>query len=168
VVPDPDGDGWNMMLCARAVGASRNDDGVIGHAYSADLHTWETRPPLSEPGAGFGQLEVVQHKVIDGRAVMVFTCHPKEMTDQRVASSGRYCIWSVPSPGPLGPWDVSQARPFTADPDLFAAPLVQRRDGSWVILGSHDLEPCGEEGMTICDPIRVGLDGDGYLVASDS
>jgi beta-fructofuranosidase len=166
VIPDPDGEGWHMLLCARGVGGGRNDDGVVGHAYSADLLSWETRPPRSQPGAGFGQLEVVQSKVIDGRAVMVFTCHPREMTDERVASGGPFCIWSVPSSGLLGPWDVSRARPFTADPDLFAAPLVQRRDGSWVILGFRNLEPYGEDGFAIGDPIPVRLDADGYLVAS--
>ena len=64
-----------------------------------------------------------------------------------------------------GPWDIEPARPFTADPDLFAAPLVQRRDGTWVILGFRNLEPRGQDGFAINDPIPVTLDADGYLVA---
>ncbi len=165
VLPDPDGDGWHALLTARAVGAARNDDGVVAHARSADLRTWTVHPPLSEPGQGFGQLEVLQSKQIDGRWVLVFTCHPQEMTDERIATSGRYCTWSLPSPGPLGPFDISLARPFTADPQLFAAPLVQQRDGGWVILGFRNLEEFGEDGFEIGDPIPVGLDGEGYLVA---
>jgi beta-fructofuranosidase len=165
VVSDPDGDGWHMLLTARALGAGRNDDGVIADARSRDLTTWEVGSPLCRPGAGFGQLEVLQSKVIDGRPVLVFTCHPQEMTPQRVERSGEYCTWSVPSPGPLGPWDISQARPFTADPFLFAAPLVQLRDGSWVIVGFRSLEAKGEDGFFIHDPIPVTLDDDGYLVA---
>lgn len=90
------------------------------------------------------------------------------MTDARVAAGGRYCTWSVPSPGLLGPWDTSRARPFTADADLFAAPLVQRRDGSWVILGFRNLEPYGGDGFEIGDPIPVELDAEGYLVAGGS
>ena len=168
VVPDPGGDGWHMLLCARAVGAGRNDDGVVAHAWSSDLRTWEARPPRCAAGAGFGQLEVVQSKVIGDRAVLVVTCHPAEMTDARVAAGGRYCTWSVPSPGLLGPWDTSRARPFTADADLFAAPLVQRRDGSWVILGFRNLEPYGGDGFEIGDPIPVELDAEGYLVAGGS
>jgi beta-fructofuranosidase len=165
VLRDPSGDGWHMLLTARAVGAARNDDGVVAHARSRDLTTWEVGPPLCSPGAGFGQLEVLQSKVIDGRAVLVFTCHPQEMTPERVAVSGAYSTWSVPAPGVTGPFDISRARPFTAEPDLFAAPLVQGRDGGWVILGFRNLEPRGLDGFDICDPIPVGLDAEGYLVA---
>ena len=165
VVADPAGDGWHMLLTARAIGADRNDDGVVAHARSHDLTTWEVGPPLCQPGAGFGQLEVLQSKVIDGRAVLVFTCHPQEMTPGRIGTSGEYCTWSVPSPGVTGPFDISLARPFTADPDLFAAPLVHRRDGSWAILGFRNLEPRGQDGFAIGDPIPVGLDDEGYLVA---
>jgi beta-fructofuranosidase len=166
VVPDPDGDGWHLLLTARAVGAARNDDGVVAHARSHDLTSWTVGPPLCAPGAGFGQLEVVQSKVIAGRAVLVFTCEPPEMTGERLHRSGSYCTWSVPGPGILGPWDISRARPFTADPDLFAAPLVQRRDGSWVMIGFRNLAPRGEDGFFITDPIAVGLDAAGYLVAA--
>jgi beta-fructofuranosidase len=170
VLADPDGDGWHMLITARAVGAARNDDGVVAHARSTDLLRWEVGAPLCRPGAGFGQLEVLQNKRIDGRAVLVFTCHPQEMTAERRAASGDFCTWSVPSPGPLGPWDITLARPFTADPELFAAPLVQRRDGSWVILGFRNLEHrvvegSGEDGFAIYEPIPVTLDADGYLVA---
>jgi glycosyl hydrolase family 32 len=165
VLEDPGGDGWHMLITARAVGAGRNDDGVVAHAWSTDLLRWEVGAPLCRPGAGFGQLEVLQNKRIDGRDVLVFTCHPQETTAQRRAASGDFCTWSVPSPGPLGPWDVSRARPFTADPHLFAAPLVQRRDGSWVILGFRNLEHLGKDGFAIYEPIPVTLDADGYLVA---
>ncbi|MBK8460289.1 MAG: glycoside hydrolase family 68 protein [Micropruina sp.] len=80
VFRDPDGDGWRMLLSARQIGAARNDDGVIAQARSNDLINWEVGPPLCEPGQGFGQLEVLQIRVIDGQPVLVFTCHPQEMT----------------------------------------------------------------------------------------
>ena len=166
VMPDPDGDGWHMLVTARGVGAGRNDDGVVAHATSRDLTTWEMGPPLCKPGAGFGQLEVLQSKVVDGRPVLVFTCHPQEMTAERIAETGEYCTWSVPSPGVLGPWDISQARPFTAEPDLFAAPLVQQRDGSWALVGFRNTEPKGIDGFHILDPIPVTVDDEGYLVAT--
>jgi beta-fructofuranosidase len=165
VVPDPGGDGWHALLTARAVGAGRNDGGVVGHATTADLTTWRVQPPRSQPGAGFGQLEVVQSKVVDGQPLLVFTCHPQEVTAKRLASSGRYCTWSVPGESVLGPWDVGRARPFTADPHLFAAPLVQQRDDSWAVIGFRNLEERGEDGFSIHDPIPVTVDGEGYLVA---
>ena len=164
-VPDPAGHGWHLLVTARSIAAPRNDDGVVGHLYSPDLENWTVLPPLSSPGAGFGQLEVLQTREIDGRWVLVFTCHPQEMTPERVAQDGEYCTWSVPCDGPLGPFDIQVARPFTADPTLFAAPLMQQRDGTWVLIGFHNLEDQGGESFEICDPIPVTLDADGYLVA---
>lgn len=166
-MPDPAGNGWHLLITARAVEAARNDDGVIAHAYGPDLDHLVLGPPLCRPGAGFGQLEVLQSKQIDGRWVLVFTCHPQEMTPERIARTGEYCTWSVPSPGPLGPWDIDRARPFTAEPDLFAAPLVQRRDGSWALIGFRNTEPRGIDSFEILDPIPVRLDDDGYLAAAE-
>ena len=166
VFRDPGGDGWHMLITARAVGAARNDDGVVAHARSHDLMSWTIEEPLCRPGAGFGQLEVPQSKVIDGRPVLVFTCHPEEQTAARRAGSGDYCTWSVPSPGVLGPWDIAAARPFTAEPDLFAAPLVRRRDGGWAFVGFRNLEPKVGDGFYIVDPIPVTVDEAGYVVAA--
>ena len=165
VLRDPDGDGWHLLITARDVGAAKNDDGVIAHATSPDLSTWTLGPPLCAPGAGFGQLEVLQSTVVDGRPVLAFTCHPQEMTAERVAGSGEFCTWSVPSPGALGPWDMRRARPFTPEPDLFAAPVVRLRDGRSAIIGFRNLEPKGGDGFEIIDPIPVAVDDEGYLVA---
>ena len=164
VLRDPAGQGWHMLVCARAAGAATNDDGVLAHATSSDLVHWEVGPPVCEPGAGFGQLEVAQVKHIDGRWILVFTCHPQEMTAERIALSGRYCTWSVAGESMLGPWDISRARPFTAEPHLFAAPLVQRRDGSWSLVGFRNTESEGVLAFEILDPIPVSV-VDGVLVA---
>ena len=40
--------------------------------------TGTVQPPLSDPGAGFGQLEVFQVANIDGRHVLIFNCLPGE------------------------------------------------------------------------------------------
>jgi beta-fructofuranosidase len=169
VIRDPDGDGWHLFVTARSVAAGRNDDGVIAHATSPDLFTWTLGPPLCDPGAGFGQLEVLQNVVVSGRPVLAFTCHPQEQTAERIAEWGEYCTWSVPSPGALGPWDMNRARPFLPEPDLFAAPIVRLRDGGSAIIGFRNLEPRGDPenlGFEIIDPIPVTLDDEGYLVAS--
>ena len=56
-----------------------------------------------------------------------------------------------------GPWDIASARPFTAEPKLFAAPLVQQRDGTWAFVGFLNQEPEGILSFEILDPIPVGL-----------
>ena len=70
------------------MGVGRNDGGVVGHARSADMLTWELGPPLTAPGAGFGQLEVAQVWVVDGAPLLVFTCHPQKQTADRIAAAG--------------------------------------------------------------------------------
>jgi beta-fructofuranosidase len=161
VFADPGGDGWHMLLTARAAGAPRLADGVLGHAWSADLRTWELRPPLTEP-AGFGQLEVPQVRRIDGQWLLVFFCHPEEQSAEQIAAHGPHTTWTVPGSSALGPWDIAAARPFTGDPHLFAAPLVQRRDGSWAFIGFHHREPEGIHAFEIRDPLPVVL-RDGQL-----
>ena len=76
---------------------------VVAHATSQDLSTWTLGPPLCDPGAGFGQLEVLQNVVVAGRPVLAFTCDPQEQTAERIAEWGEYSTWSVPSPSVVGP-----------------------------------------------------------------
>ena len=51
------------------------------------------------------------------------------------------------------------ARPFEDEPKLFAAPLVQRRDGTWAFVGFLNQEPEGILSFDIVDPIPVELAG---------
>jgi beta-fructofuranosidase len=164
VFADPDGDGWHMLVTARLEGTERYDDGVLAHARSHDLSSWEVRPPVSGEPSGFGQIEVPQVKLVDGRPVLVFTCHPLEQSQARRNEHGEWCTWSVvgdPGGSLLGPWDLSRAVPFEAEPTLFAAPLVQRRDGSWVLVGFRNQEPQGIYSFDIIDPVEVAVVGDG-------
>ena len=164
VFADPEGDGWHMLVTARLRGTERYDDGVLAHARSHDLATWEVQPPVSGDPSGFGQIEVPQVRVVDGRPVLVFTCHPEEQSDARRAEHGEWCTWSVvgePGGSLHGPWDVSKAVPFRAEPTLFAAPLVQRRDGSWVLVGFRNQEPQGIFSFEIIDPVEVAVVGEG-------
>jgi len=137
---------------------------VIGHARSADMINWELAPPISVP-AGFGQIEVPQARIVDGRPTLVFTCHTDEQTPQRKRQAGMFCTWSVPGDSLTGPWDVSRAAPFEAEPNLFAAPFVQDRSGGWVLVGFLNPEPKGINSFDIIDPIPVTL-RDGVLVAA--
>ena len=116
------------------------------HARSTDMRDWELAPPLTEP-AQFGQLEVSQVRCVDGQWLLLFTCHPDEQGERTPFST-----WYVLGDSPLGPWDVAKARPFEGEPNLFAAPLVQRRDGSWAFLGFID-----RASFDIVDPIPVEL-----------
>ena len=124
------------------------------------MRSWEIGAPISEP-AGFGQLEVPQVRLVDGRPLLVFTCHPDEQSEQRKRAAGLFSTWCVAGDSPTGPWDVARARPFTREPALFAAPLVRQRDGSWALIGFRNAD--GTQ-LEILDPIQVRLQ-DGALIA---
>jgi beta-fructofuranosidase len=151
-----DGDGWHMLITARDPHAPRFDDGILAHARSADMLTWELGDPVSQPGAGFGQIEVSQARVVDGQPLLIFTCHPEEQSEARKRQHGEFSTWYVPGDAP---WDLTTARPFEAEPKLFAAPLVQTRDGGWAFVGFLNQEAEGILSFEIVDPIPVEFDG---------
>lgn len=157
VFADPDGDGWHALFSGRAPGAPAQDNGIIGHARSTDLRSWQVQPPLSEPGSGFGEIEVVQVRVIDGQPVLTFCCHPYQQSEARRAAYPFACTWTMRVPGLLGPFEPAQAVPFLDNPYLFAAPLVQARDGGWVYVGFENREQDGILSFEIVDPIPVEL-----------
>ena len=163
VFRDPAGDGWHLLVTARQQGAPRLDDGVLAHARSHDLVTWELGPPVSLDPSGFGQIEVPQVRMVDGRALLVFTCHPEEQSAVRRQTSGYFCTWSVVGDSLTGPWDISTAQPFVAEPYLFAAPLVEDRSGGLSLIGFRNTEPQGLLQFEITDPIPVVVE-DGALV----
>jgi beta-fructofuranosidase len=144
---------WHMLITARDPAAPRLYDGVLGHATSEDMLRWELQPPLSEP-AGFGQLEVPQVRRVDDRWLLTFTCHPEEQSDEQ-RDGGHYCTWRLELESPLGPFDLSRARPYRTDPKLFAAPLVQTRAGEWVYIGFRNTEAEGVLAFHIIDPLPV-------------
>ncbi|WP_277207443.1 glycoside hydrolase family 68 protein [Isoptericola croceus] len=159
VLPDPDGDGWHMLLTARGRTGEAFERGVVGHAWSPDLRSWELRPPLTEVGQGFGQLEVNQVEVVDGRPVLLFSCLAADRpTDRRDASGG---VWAAPAESLLGPFDIAAAYPLT-DASLYSGRLVRARDGGWRFLAFHHDGPDGSFVGSISDPMVVGWD-DGRL-----
>ncbi len=159
VLPDPDGDGWHMLLTARVPDGDPAGRGVVGHAWSPDLERWEVRPPLSAP-AGFGQLEVPQVAVVDGLPVLVFCCWPDHLSAERRAAWTGGGVWVVPGEGLLGPWDFTRARAFE-HPSLYAARLVadDASPSGWSLLGFRDREDGAFVGE-IADPLPVVRDGD--------
>lgn len=152
---------WHMLLTARVPDGDPMGRGVIGHASSPDLRTWEALPPLSQP-AGWGQMEVPQTAVVDGVPFLIFCCwHQHE--DARRGAQATGGMWFVPGETLLGPWDFDAAASFD-HPSLYAARLVQRLDGDWVILGFSDTVDGEFQGL-ILDPLPVVRDGRALRIA---
>ncbi|MFT3886866.1 MAG: glycoside hydrolase family 68 protein [Arachnia sp.] len=156
VLRDPDGDGWHMLITARAKEGNVAGRGVIGHAWSADLDTWEVRPPLSVPG-GFGQMEVPQYIEIDGVPTLVF-CNGGDLFDPAVfPDGGKTGVWVMQNDsGPLGPWDATTARRVAHD-SVYAARVVEDVDGAYRVLGFNN-EVDGAFVGEILDPVDLVLE----------
>lgn len=127
------GSSWHMLITARSSEGPAEERGVIGHATSDDLIHWTVGPPVSQPGAGFGHIEVVQTAVVDGRPVGVFSCLGSELSDSRRESDPVGGVWAFPAESLAGPFDVANAYRITDERD-YVGRLIQDRDGVWQIL----------------------------------
>ena len=137
VFQDPSADGWHMLITARANHGPILGRGVIGHAWSPDLDTWELREPLTQPtDTGFGQLEVMQAEVVEGHPVLLFSCLAEHATQSHRTTTGG--TWAAPAVSLLGPFDIDAAYPLT-DASLYVGRLFQRRDGEWVFFAFNNV-----------------------------
>jgi len=139
VIPDPDGDGYRALITARRRSGPPDSRGVIGHAVSPDLRSWEVRPPLPSP-SGFGQLEVIQ--VIDAgdSALLVFSTAGHHVSASRRALHQRHPAtgtYICRGPGLLGPFDVPNSTYVGPYSNLYAGKLVRRGD-DWFLMGFLD------------------------------
>jgi len=158
VFPDPTGDGWHMLITARANHGPADDRGVVGHAWSPDLRRWELRPPLSEPGQGFGQLEVTQTTVIDGQPLLLFSCLRGDLAEAR-RSTTTGGVWAAVAPSPLGPYDIAGAQLLT-DSSLYVGRVIHERSTgrAQFLAFLHDDADGGFVG-SISDPTAISWDG---------
>jgi beta-fructofuranosidase len=162
VFADPDGDGWHMLVTARADDGPAYSRGVVGHATSTDLVAWTVCPPLSQPESGFGQLEVLQVAVVDERPVLLFSCMTSELSEERRQRGETGGIWAVNLDKPTGPYDIRGAY-LLHDQSLYVGRLAQDRSGRWVMLAFRNTGADGRFVGEIIDPLPVAWGEDGRL-----
>jgi sucrose-6-phosphate hydrolase SacC (GH32 family) len=155
VFADPAGDGWQMLITARANQGPDDDRGVIGHAHSPDLRRWEVEPPLSKPGSGFGHIECPQVALVDGRQDLLFSCHEPQFSAARRAAGATGGILYVPFDSPTGPFDIAAARPLTGDA-FYCGRVVHDRSGQAVLLAFRYHDQARQFVGELSDPMPVG------------
>ena len=159
VFADPAGDGWHMLITARANHGAVHERGVVGHARSADLVNWQVQPPLSEPGGGFGQMEVFQLLEIDGAHLLIFNCLASELSDAgRARSADRGGIWVATGQSALGPFDIVGAT-LLSDSRYYVGKAVRDPAGDWVLLAFDNVDAAGDFVGTITDPMPLTFRG---------
>ena len=150
-----------MLITARSKVGDPSTRGVIGHATSKDLYTWQVQPPLSQPNE-FGHLEVIQVEAVQGRFVLIFCCAPEQLSKRRRDSAGFAGTYSAPASSLLGPFDLDSAELIDA-PDIYAGRIVQDRSGQWNLLGFIIKDKKGRFVGEISDPIPLELTERGTL-----
>jgi beta-fructofuranosidase len=162
VLPDPDGEGWHMLVTARSRHGAPDQRGVVGHARSTDLSNWTSEPPLSEPGQGFGQLEVTQVEVIGGRPVLLFSCLGTELSRARQDAGETGGVWVADADSATGPFDIAGAYRLTNE-SHYAGRLVRDRQGMWQLLAFRHTGPDGRFVGQLAEPVTIGRDEAGRL-----
>ena len=153
VYKSPEDNLWHMLITARAKGTGRIK-GVVGHATSSDMLSWEVKEPLSEPNQGFAQLEVFQLVEVNGVPLLIFCCGWRELDDVLQLRVGQTdATYSVVCNKDLSDLDFRKAKPFLNVP-VYAGRLVQDTEGDWFLLGFINLVD-GEFVGEISDPIPV-------------
>lgn len=152
VFEDPSGTGWHMLVTARGKGATGTSGGVVGHAWSPDLDTWEIRPPLGKVSEQFPHLEVLQYADVDGEPVLFFS-GPRFNGDE--GGSGVHGVWAVAVPDGLERVDVDTAQAATATA-RYAGRMVRDRSGTPVLL-SFIGTPGSDDLGGITDPVAIDL-----------
>ncbi|MCC3270114.1 glycosyl hydrolase family 32 [Arthrobacter gengyunqii] len=155
---------WHMLITARTREGAGRDRGVVGHATSSDLQNWTVQPPLSEPGAGFAHLEVLQLVTIEDRHVLLFSCDTAHLAGQREADGTGGGIWALPlaSDRLEHPLDIASAIRLTSE-DLYAGRAVRTRSGEWVLLAFENVDTEGTFISGISDPLPLEWAPDGSL-----
>lgn len=116
---------WRMLITARSNHGRPDDRGVIATALSADLDMWNLQPPLSQPGAGFGHLEVLNTATIDGESVLFFSCLHADLAEERRRTGTTGGIWAIIADSD-GRWDPRRAQQVTDD-TLYVGRIIYER-----------------------------------------
>ncbi len=155
---DPADNLFHAYLAARARLGAPAERGVVGHATSRDLISWEVRPPITEP-MGFGQMEVPQLVAVGEHTYLLF-CGVLN-GQNRPALKGTFALAAG---GPHGPFAKSRLGVIDADPvgSFYAGKLIETSNGP-VFLAWQQVDEHGAFAGTIADPCPVRQEPDGTL-----
>lgn len=147
---------WHVLLTARVRDGDPLGRGVIGHAVSDDLLTWEVLPPVSRP-AGMGQMEVPQLVRAGERWAIVFCSDEPTQTAAARERLGGTGTFHLVADHPFGPYDASDVRVLDAggDPTTYAGRIHEHADGSRSFLAWVREHGDGRFVGEIADPLPV-------------
>jgi beta-fructofuranosidase len=164
VFTHPDDGHFHALVTARARTGEPTERGVIGHARSRDLRTWEVLAPVTKP-MGFGQMEVPQLVQLGGRWYLLF-CSDLETQGVRWRDTGPGTgTFYLVGEAPTGPFRMIGDGALLADRNgsTYAGKLHEMTDGTMVFLAWHRRRPGGDFHGALTDPRPVEVLPDGAL-----
>lgn len=161
VLREPDTGRFHAFVTARARAGDPAVRGVIGHATSEDLLTWQVGPPVSAPGV-FGHLEIPQVVRVGERWQLLFATPPAppavRATRPATGLTGTHLLHADRL---LGPYEWSTHQPLDADPagTRYGGKLVRTAAG-WQLLAWLHHTPDGGFVGELADPRPAPLSPD--------
>ncbi len=158
---------FHAFITARCNEGPTDARGVIGHAQSTDLISWEVLPPVTEPG-DFGQLEVPQWVEIQGRYYVLFSASTSVHAAQRRQRAGLEPVTGthyLVADDPLGPFRFSSDKFLVGDPvgSFYAGKLITGPDGQWCFLAWRNAASDSTFIGDLIDPLPVSVDAQSDL-----
>jgi beta-fructofuranosidase len=158
---------FHIYLTARSNTGPLDGRGVIGHAISSDLITWEVCPPVTEAG-DFGFMEVPQLVEIDGLWYLFFSVTHDKYAKTRLASpdiklqTGTHYLVAEE---PFGPFRYLTEDFLVGDEigSLYAGRVICNAQGKWVFLAFEHFAAGKMFVGKIIDPLPLSVQMDRKL-----
>lgn len=164
VVDDPENGLFHAFVTARSSHGSPRSRGVIGHATSPDLVTWEVRAPLHTP-QGFGYMEIPQIYEFEGRWHLLFSAPAWAQT----ARPGPHCTGTFHGVADQLEGPYHEVAPLFCDEaeTMYGGKVVDTADGVFALsfrYRDRDGRFVGE----LTDPMPVRMEADGTVTLLES
>ena len=166
VYKDPSDNLWHMLITARGKNRGQADAGVLGHAVSKDMISWEVLQPLSDVGLGFANLEVFQRVTVDEVPLLIFCCGWRELDVDRINAQGKVdYTYSVVVQNGIKGANFAHAKPFLPG-ELYAGRVIQKPSGESFLIGFINFRD-GKFVGELSDPIPVTANFSEGLIRRD-
>ena len=125
------GDGWHMLITARDRDAPRFSDGVLAHARSHDMRTWELGRRLPGP-PGSGRSRWRRCASSTGSRCCRSPATRRSRATEQTSASAPTALGPCSAARSLGPWDLDAGPPVRGRAEAVrgaARPAARRRLG---------------------------------------
>ncbi|WP_420632402.1 glycosyl hydrolase family 32 [Candidatus Leptofilum sp.] len=158
---------FHAFITARGLEGEPSARGVVAHAISDDLVSWQCQPPVAHPGE-FGHLEVPQLVEISGRWYLIFCVGHEQYANARRARASSANVTGthyLVGDSPLGPFKMIEDSFLLADPFgmNYAGKVLRDPEGNWVLMTSLSWTDNGGFIGKIADPMPITVHPDGRL-----